>query len=53
MPLGALGGGIAGGPLIEGIGRRTTILATAVPFIICKYTLEPKAAQRTMQGRLS
>ncbi|XP_034252792.1 facilitated trehalose transporter Tret1-like isoform X2 [Thrips palmi] len=39
MPLGALGGGIAGGPLIEGIGRRTTILATAVPFIISWFLI--------------
>jgi facilitated trehalose transporter len=37
MPLSALIGGIAGGPLIETIGRKTTILATAVPFIVCKY----------------
>jgi hypothetical protein len=37
MPLSALFGGIAGGPLIESIGRKTTILATAVPFIVCKY----------------
>lgn len=36
MPLSALIGGIAGGPLIETIGRKTTILATAVPFIVCK-----------------
>ncbi|XP_072752944.1 facilitated trehalose transporter Tret1 isoform X2 [Anoplolepis gracilipes] len=33
MPLSALFGGIAGGPLIEYIGRRNTILATAFPFI--------------------
>jgi facilitated trehalose transporter len=29
-----LAGGIAGGPLIEYIGRRNTILLTAVPFIV-------------------
>ncbi|XP_032589789.1 facilitated trehalose transporter Tret1 isoform X2 [Drosophila grimshawi] len=34
MPLAGLAGGIAGGPLIEYLGRRNTILATAVPFII-------------------
>ncbi|XP_076751374.1 trehalose transporter 1 isoform X2 [Xylocopa sonorina] len=33
MPLSALFGGIAGGPSIEYLGRRNTILATAVPFI--------------------
>ncbi|XP_021940958.1 facilitated trehalose transporter Tret1-like isoform X2 [Zootermopsis nevadensis] len=34
MPLSALLGGLAGGPLIETIGRKTTILATALPFVI-------------------
>ncbi|KAJ9593350.1 hypothetical protein L9F63_015054, partial [Diploptera punctata] len=34
MPLSALIGGILGGPLIEMFGRKTTIAATAVPFII-------------------
>lgn len=34
MPLAGLAGGIAGGPFIEYLGRRNTILATAVPFII-------------------
>lgn len=34
MPLAGLAGGISGGPLIEIIGRRNTILATSVPFII-------------------
>lgn len=33
MPLAGLVGGIIGGPLIESLGRKTTILATAVPFI--------------------
>ncbi|XP_015587165.1 facilitated trehalose transporter Tret1 isoform X2 [Cephus cinctus] len=33
MPLSALFGGIAGGPSIEYLGRRNTILATAFPFI--------------------
>lgn len=32
MPLAALAGGIIGGPLIEKLGRRMTILATAPPF---------------------
>ncbi|XP_017020081.1 facilitated trehalose transporter Tret1 isoform X1 [Drosophila kikkawai] len=34
MPLAGLAGGIAGGPFIEYLGRRNTILATAVPFIV-------------------
>ncbi|XP_054736657.1 facilitated trehalose transporter Tret1 isoform X1 [Anastrepha obliqua] len=34
MPLAGLAGGIAGGPFIEYLGRRNTILATAVPFVI-------------------
>ncbi|XP_014610094.1 PREDICTED: facilitated trehalose transporter Tret1-like isoform X3 [Polistes canadensis] len=34
MPLSALIGGIAGGPFIEYLGRRNTILGTAVPFIV-------------------
>lgn len=34
MPLAGLAGGICGGPLIEYLGRKYTILATAVPFII-------------------
>nr|CAD7580541.1 unnamed protein product [Timema californicum] len=34
MPLAALIGGICGGPLIEIVGRRTTILGTAIPFIL-------------------
>ena len=40
MPFSALIGGIIGGALIESIGRRTTILSTALPFTICKYSLE-------------
>ncbi|KAK7862052.1 hypothetical protein R5R35_011476 [Gryllus longicercus] len=34
MPLSALFGGMAGGLFIEWIGRRATILATAIPFIV-------------------
>ncbi|EDW77093.1 uncharacterized protein Dwil_GK22112, isoform A [Drosophila willistoni] len=34
MPLAGLLGGIAGGPFIEYLGRRNTILTTAVPFIV-------------------
>lgn len=34
MPLAGLAGGILGGPLIEYLGRKNTILATATPFII-------------------
>lgn len=33
MPLSALIGGIIGGPCIEYIGRRNTILSTALPFL--------------------
>lgn len=34
MPLAGLAGGIAGGPFIEYLGRKNTILATAPPFIV-------------------
>lgn len=34
MPLAGLAGGIAGGPFIEYLGRKNTILLTAPPFII-------------------
>ncbi|CAG4979040.1 unnamed protein product [Parnassius apollo] len=34
MPLAALGGGLIGGPLVDYIGRRRTILFTAVPFFV-------------------
>lgn len=34
MPLAGLAGGICGGPFIEYLGRRNTILATSVPFIV-------------------
>lgn len=34
MPLAGLAGGICGGPFIEYLGRRNTILATSIPFII-------------------
>lgn len=34
MPLGGLIGGIAGGPLIDILGRKSTILATSFPFIV-------------------
>lgn len=34
MPLAGLAGGISGGPLIEYLGRKNTILFTAIPFII-------------------
>lgn len=39
MPLSALFGGIAGGPCIEYLGRRNTILATALPFIAGTVTI--------------
>ncbi|XP_063701895.1 facilitated trehalose transporter Tret1-like isoform X2 [Culicoides brevitarsis] len=34
MPLAGLAGGVCGGPFIEYLGRRNTILATSIPFII-------------------
>lgn len=34
MPLAALAGGVLGGPLVDYIGRRRTILFTAIPFFI-------------------
>ncbi|XP_072944070.1 facilitated trehalose transporter Tret1-like isoform X2 [Epargyreus clarus] len=34
MPLAALVGGVLGGPLIEYLGRKVTIMCTAVPFFI-------------------
>lgn len=34
MPLAALAGGVLGGPLVDYIGRRRTIIFTAVPFFI-------------------
>lgn len=34
MPLAGLAGGISGGPFIEYLGRKNTILATSIPFIV-------------------
>ncbi|CAH2102608.1 unnamed protein product [Euphydryas editha] len=34
MPLAALVGGVAGGPLVENVGRRLTIMGTALPFFM-------------------
>lgn len=34
MPLAGFAGGVTGGPLIEFLGRKSTILATSIPFII-------------------
>lgn len=39
MPLSALIGGMVGGPMIEVIGRKSTILTTAVPFLISFLTI--------------
>ena len=33
LPLTALLGGIIGGPLLEILGRKTTIMSTAIPFM--------------------
>ncbi|XP_023158440.1 facilitated trehalose transporter Tret1 isoform X2 [Ceratitis capitata] len=56
MPLAGLAGGISGGPFIEYLGRRNTILATAVPFIIswlliaCASNIAMILAGRTLAG---
>ena len=34
LPLTALAGGILGGPLLEALGRKNTIIATAIPFMV-------------------
>lgn len=34
MPAAGLVGGVAGGPLIDRLGRKNTILATAIPFVV-------------------
>lgn len=34
MPLAALVGGVLGGPLIEAVGRKMTIIGTAIPFFM-------------------
>jgi len=34
MPLAGLVGSIIGGPLLEALGRKTTILLTAIPFVV-------------------
>ena len=33
LPLAALVGGFVGGPLLEVLGRKTTIMTTAIPFM--------------------
>ena len=33
LPLAALVGGFIGGPLLEVLGRKTTIMTTAIPFM--------------------
>lgn len=56
MPLAGLAGGISGGPLIEYLGRRNTILATAIPFIVswlliaCAVNVGMVLAGRAMAG---
>lgn len=39
MPLSALLGGVFGGSVVERFGRKTTILATGPPYILCKSTV--------------
>ncbi|CRK96410.1 CLUMA_CG009826, isoform B [Clunio marinus] len=56
MPLAGLAGGIAGGPFIEYIGRKNTILATAIPFIVswlliaCATSIGMVLAGRALSG---
>lgn len=56
MPLVGLAGGIAGGPFIELLGRKTTILATSIPFIIswlliaCAVNIWMVLAGRALSG---
>uniref|UniRef100_U5EJ99 Facilitated trehalose transporter Tret1 n=1 Tax=Corethrella appendiculata TaxID=1370023 RepID=U5EJ99_9DIPT len=56
MPLAGLAGGIIGGPLIEYLGRKNTILATAIPFIIswlliaCAVNVGMVLAGRALSG---
>lgn len=56
MPLVGLVGGIAGGPMIEYIGRKNTILSTAIPFIIswlliaCATSIGMVLAGRAISG---
>lgn len=56
MPLAGLAGGIAGGPFIEYLGRKNTILATAPPFIVawlliaCANSIGMVLAGRALSG---
>lgn len=56
MPLAGLAGGIAGGPFIEWLGRKTTILATSIPFIVswlliaCAQNIWMVLAGRALSG---
>lgn len=56
MPLAGLAGGICGGPLIEYLGRKNTILATSLPFIIsgliigCAINVSMVFAGRALAG---
>lgn len=56
MPLAGLAGGCLGGPLIEYLGRKNTILATAVPFIVswlliaCAVNVGMVLAGRALSG---
>ena len=40
LPLAALVGGFVGGPLLEVLGRKTTIMTTAIPFMGAGKNLE-------------
>ena len=48
LPLAALAGGIVGGPLLEALGRKITIIATAIPFMAAGLLVT--FAQGTVRG---
>lgn len=56
MPLAGLVGGVSGGPLIEYLGRKNTILATSIPFIVswlliaCAVNIEMIISGRAITG---
>lgn len=56
MPLAGLFGGIAGGPLIEYLGRKNTIIGTGIPFGIswlligCAVNVYMVLAGRALSG---
>ncbi len=45
MPLAALAGGVAGGPILETLGRKRAILSTALPFTAASLLVAHAAAE--------